>query len=130
MIRPDDSTLGVLPTATRVEVRFSSVDDVRALVFSELSVLPDRQRAAVANKLTSKLRSGGWLGASIEQHYKAVDAARLIGRCPEFVVKECKAGRFGRVYRDDGGWLIPASGIQEWLERRIFGSSLTMEDAR
>lgn len=118
------------PPVTRVEVRFSTVDDVRAAVFSELAVLPDRQRAALANRLTAKLRHGGWLGASIEQHYKATEAARLIGRTPEFVVKECKAMRFGLVYRDDGGWLIPASGIQQWLERRIFGASTDLEGAR
>lgn len=127
MDRPDAQTATVSPPVTRVEVRFSPVEDIRRALFFELAILPDRQRAAVANRLAAKLRDDGWIAQSIEHHYKAVDAARLISRTPEYVVKECKAGRFGRVYRDDGGWLIPASGIQQWLERRIFGSSLASE---
>lgn len=105
----------------RVEISFSALKDVRAALFLILDELPDRKRAALASKLAAMLRDGGWLADGIERHYKATSVAEKVSRSPEFIVKECKAGRFGRVYRDDGGWLIPASGVQSWLERRIFG---------
>ena len=111
----------------RVEVSFSTVKDVRAALFLKLAILPDRERAAMASRLAAMLRDDGWLGDAIEVHYNATAVAAKISRTPEFVVKECKAGRFGVVYHDDGGWLIPASGVQSWLERRIFGNS---EDKR
>ena len=115
-----DCSAAVAPV--RVEVRFAPVDDVRAVFFAELGMLSDRQRAATANRLAAAMRAGGWLADPVECHFNARATAAKIGRSPEFVVKECKAGRFGMVYRDDGGWLIPASGIQSWLERRIFGA--------
>lgn len=125
MIRPNEQTAVCPPVpVTRVEIRFDTLKDVRAALFLELADLPDRQRAVLASRLAAKLRDGGWLADAIEQHYNATATAEKIGRTPEHVVKECKAGRFGVVYRDDGGWLIPASGIQSWLERRIFGGSM------
>jgi len=107
-----------------VSVHFSTVENVRRALFSNLEGLPERQRSALAAKLTRVLRDGGWLASSVEQHYKASQVAALVSRTPEHVVKECKDGRFGTVYRDDGGWIVPASGVQAWLNRKIYSGSL------
>ena len=109
----------------RLEVRVSPVDDLRAAVFSVLAELPDRKRAAVTSRILQVLKSGRWLAGNIDQHYSAADAARLLGRCPEYIAREAKSGRLGVVYRDDGGWIIPASGLQAWLDRRIFSGSVS-----
>ena len=106
-----------------VEVRFSSANDVRAAIFLILDEFPARQRSKLASKVAALLRDGRWLADPVESHYNATSTAAKLGRSPEFIVKECKAGRFGRVFRDNGGWLIPASGIEEWLAQRIYGDS-------
>lgn len=113
----DNSTCGALPV--RVVVEFSAPASVRAAVFEILEDLPHRQRAKLANQIADRLRRAGLLACGIEQHLRAVDVARLLSRTPEFVVKEAKAGRLGPVARDDGGWLIPASGVQSWLAARM-----------
>lgn len=110
----------IRPDVVLSRVEFSVVEDVRRALFLELEGLPERQRSKLALRLTAKLRDGGWLTSGVEQHFKAVETAALISRTPEFVVKQCKAGRFGPVYRDDGGWLVPASGVQSWLAERLF----------
>ena len=105
-----------------VQVRASAVDDVRRAVFLALDgsgLSPARQRA-LANGITAKLRAQGLLASGLEQLHKAVDLAGLLSRTPEHVVAEAKLGRFGVVYRDAGGWLIPESGAQAWLDRRQY----------
>jgi hypothetical protein len=105
-----------------VSVRFSTLEETRAALFLELADLPPRQRSALAARITAQLRDRGLIQQSVEQHFNATQTGQLVSRSPEHIVKECKAGRFGRVYRDDGGWLVPASGIQSWLACRIFGA--------
>lgn len=114
-------------SAQVVEVRFSSVQDVRAAIFSILDEFPARQRSKLASKLAALLRDGRWLADPVESYYNATSTAAKLGRSPEFIVKECKSGRFGRVFRDDGGWLIPASGIESWLARRVYGEVVALE---
>lgn len=114
--------MDAIPIET-VRVEFSTLEDVRRVLFLELALLPERQRADVARRITAKLRDGGWLATSVEQLYKASQVAGLVSRSCEHVVKECKAGRFGTVYRDDGGWLIPASGVQAWLDRKQYSQA-------
>lgn len=107
-----------------VSVAFSTSEDVRRALFLHLDGLPERQRLALASKLTKVLRDGGWLASSVEQHYKAAQVAQLVARTPEHVVAQAKAGAFGVVYRDDGGWIIPASGVQQWLMGKIYSGSV------
>lgn len=61
---------------------------------------------------------------AIEQHYNATRVAALLGRCDEWVVRRIKAGDFGPVSRDDGGWLIPASSVNRYLAKHVFSGSV------
>lgn len=100
-----------------VRVEFGSLEDCRRAIFLNLTgvVLDERKRAKAAGSIAAALRDGGLIAGSVEQHYSAAQVAALLGRCPEYVVHEAKAGRFGRVCRDARGWLIPASGVEAWL---------------
>lgn len=40
------------------------------------------------------------------------------GRSARWVTDKIKHGAFGDVARDGGGWLVPESGVLEYLERR------------
>jgi hypothetical protein len=81
-----------------------------------LQVLPS---PSLAPSSTTEARRAFFSDSSgvegIEQHYSAVQVAGLLGRCPEYVVKLAKSGRLGPVFRDAGGWIIPASGVRAWL---------------
>lgn len=105
-----------------LQVRLSTIEDARRAVFLILqdSSLSAAKQRSMANAITAQLREQGLLASSVEQLYKASEVALLVSRTPEHVVAEAKAGRFGVCYRDGGGWLIPASGIQSWLDRRAF----------
>lgn len=111
---------------TAVRVQFGVQEDARRAVLAALEVLPDAQRleplqrARLASKLTLALRDAGCLASAVEQHYDAQQTAGLIQRCAKYVGLQAKAGQFGPVCRDDRGWLIPASGIQRWLDGRLF----------
>lgn len=123
-VSSESTTLLALP-ALRVQV--SCVEDCRRAVFlglQDAGLSPARQRA-VALGITDRLRAQGLLASSVEQLYKASEVALLVSRSPEYVVKEAKRGGFGVAYRDDGGWLIPASGVQAWLGRRVFSGSVS-----
>jgi hypothetical protein len=105
-------------------VVFSSLEDARRVVFSELAgVLPARDQARLAGVVAARLRDAGLLGSCIEQHYSAAQVAALLGRSPAWAVKRAKAGEFGPVVWDDG-LLISASGFHGYLSARIVGSSL------
>jgi len=39
------------------------------------------------------------------------------GRSDRWVKDKAKAGEFGEVFRDNGGWLIPEAGLQAYLSR-------------
>jgi len=108
-----------------LRVEFGSVEDARRAVFSVLmeTGLTERERSRTAGAVVSRLRSAGLLGQVIEQHYSAAQVAGLLGRCAEYVVKLAKAGQFGPVARDEGGWIIPASGVQSWLSSRTVSTS-------
>jgi hypothetical protein len=111
------------------EVRCSVPAEARRAVFLILDGLPERQRSALAGRVVAALRDAKLLASSVEQHFNATETARLVSRSPEYVVREFKAGRFGPVYRDDGGWLVPASGIESWLERRRFGADESADES-
>jgi hypothetical protein len=113
-----------------LQVRISTVEDARRAVFSSLdeSGLSAAKQRTVANSITARLRRDGLLASSVEQLYKASEVALLVSRSPEHVVKEAKAGRFGAVFFDAGGWLIPASGVQAWLDQRAFASVETLKE--
>jgi len=113
-----------------LHVRISTVEDARRAVFSCLAdagLSPAKQRT-IANGITAKLRADALLASSVEQLYKASEVAVLVSRSPEHVVKEAKAGKFGAVFFDAGGWLIPASGVQAWLDRRAFVPAETLKE--
>jgi hypothetical protein len=108
---------------TAVRVQFGVQEDARRVVADVLASVPalsDRERSRLAAELVAQLRDAGCLASAVEQHYNAAQTALLISRCPKYVGAQAKAGRFGPVMRDDGGWLIPASGIQRWLSARLF----------
>jgi hypothetical protein len=112
-----------------VRVQFGVQEDARRVIADVLAdghhskLLNDRQRARLAQVLTSALRDAGCLASAVEQHYDAQQTAVLIQRCSKYVGLQARAGAFGPVMRDDKGWLIPASGIQRWLEARLFAGS-------
>lgn len=109
-----------------LRVEQSCVQDCRRAVFlilQESGLSPARQRS-LANAITGQLRDRGLLASSVEQLYKASAVARLVSRTPEHVAKEAREGQFGVVFFDAGGWLIPASGVQAWLDRRVFAPAL------
>jgi hypothetical protein len=113
-------------TATRVQ--FGVTEDARRAVFAALAPVEDaRRRARLANEVTSALRAEDLLAQSVEQHYNARQVADLVSRHPDYIAAQAKAGKFGPVMRDDGGWLIPASGVQAWLAARVFSGSVKLE---
>ena len=102
---------------TLLRVEFSTVEDARRRVFFELASLPDeRKRARLAGSIAASLRDAGLLARSVEQHYSAADLGALLGRSAEHVGKLARRGEFGPVAKDAGGYLIPASGVQSWLD--------------
>lgn len=106
-----------------VRVVFSSLEDARRVVFSRLAGLSPEKRARVASLIAADLRDAGLLGCSVEQHYKGVDVAALLSRTPEWVRGAAERGLFGEVFKDDGGWLIPASGVHAYLASHSVGSA-------
>jgi len=108
---------GELPV---VRVEFGAVEDARRVVLGALAGVPERQRARLAARVVADLRAAGCLGAVVEQHFSAQDCAALLGRSPRHVADECKRGNFGRVFFDAGGWMIPASGVEAWLQAREY----------
>lgn len=111
---------------TTVRVQFGVQEDARRVALEVLAdghyskLLNDRERSRVASMLVAALRDAGCLAQSVEQHYDATQTAVLIRRCSKYVGLQARAGGFGPVMRDDGGWLIPATGIQRWLDARLF----------
>lgn len=106
-----------------VRVVFSSLEDARRVVFLELGQFTGRklselERAKVASRLAAALRDAGVIAGSIEQHYSAAQVAALCGqRTSAWAVKHAKQGDFGAVFFDGGNWLIPASGVRDYLDR-------------
>lgn len=45
-------------------------------------------------------------------------AAMFPGRGRRWVIDRVKAGQFGTVLKDDGGWLIPLSGLRAFVSAR------------
>lgn len=118
-----------------MRVQFGVQEDARRAVLDVLAgvkALNERERARLASGLVVALREAGCLASSVEQHYDATQAAGLISRCTKYVGHQARDGFFGPVLRDDKGWLIPASGLQRWLDARLFSdstiSSLKEED--
>lgn len=55
---------------------------------------------------------------ALEAHYPPRMVAALLFRSERWVVDAAKRGAFGpRIVKDGGGWLIPASGINAYLDR-------------
>lgn len=109
-----------------VKVQFGVLEDARRVVLDSLNECPSldaRSRARLASVLVAALRDAGLLAQSVEQHYSATQVANLLNRSSKHVAQQAKAGAFGPVALDDGGYLIPASGVQQWLDRRILGSN-------
>jgi hypothetical protein len=115
--------VGDISNICTVAVRFTSLEDVRRVVFLGLAgdggrKLTEAERARLASRIAASLRDAGLLGSSIEQHYSAGQVAALCGgRTSAWAVKRARLGDFGRVFCDGGHWLIPASGVQEYLSR-------------
>lgn len=101
-------------------IQLSTLDDARRVVLDLLDCVPERSRGRLAGQVVAALRDAGLLAASIEEHYSAAQVARFLGRSAEWVSDRARAGDFGRVVRDDGGWLIPASGVQRYLDAHSF----------
>lgn len=57
------------------------------------------------------------MSRALEAHLPPWRVAALLDRCEKWVIQRAKAGDFGPVFRDDGGWLIPAAGVNEYLRR-------------
>jgi hypothetical protein len=54
----------------------------------------------------------------LEAHYPPKVVAALLGRSERWVIDQAKAGAFGAdVFKDGKGWLLPASGINAYLDR-------------
>lgn len=114
---------------TMVRVEFGVIEDARHVIYAGLDGLEPRAQARLANKLTAALREAGLLSQAVEQHYNLRQLCALVGRCEKHLKAELIAGRFGTVMRDDGGWLVPASGVQGWLVARVFSGSVRKEVA-
>lgn len=95
------------------------MDAARRVALARLVWLPVRSRERAAASVAEALWRAGFFSGQVEQHYSAARVAELVGRCPEHVVSQVKAGQFGPVFRDAGGWIIPASGVQRWLASRL-----------
>jgi len=52
----------------------------------------------------------------LEAHYAPAHVAALLFRSESWVIKSLKKGEFGRCVFD-GQWLIPASGVNAWIDR-------------
>lgn len=102
-----------------VRVQITSLEDTRRVIFSCLaSVVPAKEQARQARLITAKLRDARLLCTSLEQHYSAAQVGALCGgRSSAWAVKHARLGDFGPVACDGGHWLIPASGVQDYLSR-------------
>lgn len=112
-------------------MEFGTLEDARRVVQDALSQAPTlsaRERSRLSAELVADLRDKGLLAQCQEQLYTAVQAARLISRSPKYVAQQAKAGALGPVGLDDGGWLIPASGLQRWFTARLFLSSNSSQE--
>ena len=101
-----------------LRVEFTELEHARRVIERELAGLGARQSARLAGRIAAGLRDAGSLGGCVDKHYSAADLGRLLGRSKRFVAAQAKAGAFGRVFFDSGGWMIPASGVREWLSNR------------
>lgn len=109
-----------------VRVKFSTLEDARRVVVDVLAGVrgvSEASRGRIAGAIVADLRDARLLAASIEQHYSAVQVASLLGRSVEWVTQRAKAGAFGPVSVDGGGYLIPASGVQRYLDGCVFSGS-------
>lgn len=54
-----------------------------------------------------------------ERHFsvKEAQAGVFPSRSVQWIIRQVKAGAFGPVAADGGGWLIPESGLVAYLER-------------
>lgn len=116
-----------------VRVVFSSLEDARRAVFFELGrfagrKVTEQERSKAASRIAAALRDAGLLGHSVEQHYSAAQVAALCGqRTSAWAVKHAKAGDFGAVFFDGGNWLIPASGVLDYLDRHTVNGCNTAQ---
>lgn len=110
-----------------VQVSLSLREDAARRVFSLLEVVPARERRRVALAVVEDFQRAGFFNFGIEQHYSAADFARLVGRSRAYIVQEIEAGRISPAFRDGGGFLIPASAGERWLESRRLGRSIVPE---
>lgn len=119
-----------------LRVAFSSLEDARRLVHELLAVarqrrLSDVERARLASRIAAGLRDAGLLGQSLEQCYSAADVGALCGgRTSAWAVKHARLGDFGAVFCDGGDWLIPASGVQEYLQRHRVTTTADVQEAQ
>lgn len=115
----NDAATGT-PVFLRVE--FSLVESVRRVVFLELAGLPARQRSVLAVAITRRLRDEHALRSGVEECYEAGELGALWGRSREWVVRTFFAAGtmpWGRIHRDGGGWLIPASVAEAYLAAHV-----------
>jgi excisionase family DNA binding protein len=94
--------------------------DAKRAVFSALDGLTPREQARRASAIVRALRAAGLLARGIDCHYSAKEAAAVLGRSDEYVMKLIRDGKLQPVSRDDRGWLIPASTLQQWLDDHAF----------
>lgn len=56
------------------------------------------------------------MSAAVEMHYTAVEVGLLIRKSVRYVKDKAKAGAFGAVFFVDGDYIIPASGVNAFLQ--------------
>jgi len=61
------------------------------------------------------------LKATVQAYYSVRDVRRIFfpSRSIRWITDRAKAGAFGPVVRDAGGWLIPEAGILAYLSERM-----------
>lgn len=104
-------------------VEFSLAEECRRAVVAALEEagIPRRPAGVAASRVVDRVRAAGLLHGDVERHYSARQVAELLGRSPAFVVGLIRAGALRPVYRDGGGWMIPASAVNTWLAGVAYG---------
>lgn len=123
--------VGLLRDVPKIVIE-SQRERAARVVFSELSRLDlqERARKRLAQEIARALHAAGFFIGDVEQHYSAVRLAELLARTPEYVAQElCPRSEHGPVYRDNRGWLIPASTALAWLEAHEVAASHKKEGA-
>lgn len=64
------------------------------------------------------------MNAVVEMHYTVPEICLLIRKAANYVRRKIKAGDFGTAFFIDGDYIVPASGVNAFLQRHKLGSAL------